>query len=385
MFGCLALESIETGQERIYMKHTISRPLIALVLSGLVFTGAVFALDSGESLVSMSYVRSDYIPAVTSQADVAAQTPLESAYATAQKQIAALQADYIAQLGGQPSAGSYSSALVQTNYGQGDTLSLMAGGTFLAQSGVMKAVHNGVLIDLTTGSEVPSGTMVEPKHRYLVGEDTAVEFQVQSGTASAAHQGSYTFIASTIKTHPFTDVSSSDWYNDAVTFVYDKNLFSGMGDGTFGAGEKMDRAMAMTVFFHLAGNPQSELNEAKTSFTDVPDTQWYAPYVKWGASQSVTAGTGDGLFSPTQSVTHQQMIVLLYNFGKNYLHLELAGGADLTGMTGANEIEDWAMEAMSWAVQNNIVITNTGVLTPRSEATRAEVAAMLMNFSNVYF
>ena len=105
--------------------------------------------------------------------------------------------------------------------------------------------------------------------------------------------------------------------------------------------------------------------------------------VRWGASQGVTAGMGDGLFAPEQSVTRQQVLVMLRGFASSQLGMELTGQTDLTQYADYNQVADWAKEAVSWAVANGLITPSAeNTLRPADTASRAEVAGILMNFSN---
>ena len=147
----------------------------------------------------------------------------------------------------------------------------------------------------------------------------------------------------------------------------------------------MIRAMRVTVFYRLAGSPEGELNAADASFTDVADGSWYAPFVRWGYVQGVTAGMGDGSFAPEQSVTRQQILVMLHSFARQYLKLTPTGTADLSIYGDGGQVAGWARDAVSWAVSAGLIVpSGEGTLRPADPASRAEVAAILMKFSSLY-
>ena len=177
---------------------------------------------------------------------------------------------------------------------------------------------------------------------------------------------------------------SKDWFYSSVSYVYQNGLFSGMDAATFGPNLSMDRSMLVTVLYRLAGSPADQLASASASFSDVRDKDWFAPYVRWAASQGISAGTGDGLFSPGQPVTRQQVMVLLYNFGTRYMGLNLYQRADLSGYADVSRVDGWGEEAMQWAVGAGILSSTTPgalVLEPQSSATRAQVAVLLEKFA----
>jgi hypothetical protein len=142
--------------------------------------------------------------------------------------------------------------------------------------------------------------------------------------------------------------------------------------------------MLMTVLYQLAGAPAQELSAAGATFADVPAAAWYAPYVSWGASQSITGGTSPTTFSPDQQVTRQQVAVLLYSFATNYLGKTMDKRADLSAYQDLAQADEWAKDALSWAVAQGVMSSSSAdalTLSPLKSANRAEVATMLRAFS----
>lgn len=161
-------------------------------------------------------------------------------------------------------------------------------------------------------------------------------------------------------------------------------LFSGMSADRFSPGTTMNRAMLVTVFYRLAGSPEGELNAADASFTDVADGSWYAPFVRWGYVQGVTAGMGDGSFAPEQSVTRQQIMVMLHSFARQYLKRSPPARRTVH-LWGRRTGGRLGRDAVSWAVSAGLIVpSGEGTLRPADPASRAEVAAILMKFSSLY-
>lgn len=111
-------------------------------------------------------------------------------------------------------------------------------------------------------------------------------------------------------TNPYHDVAEGAWYYDAVRFVTEKELFSGVPGGGFAPNVIMSRAMLVTVLHRLAGEPEA----GSASFADVADGRWYADAVKWAAANGIVKGTGNGLFDPDGNVTREQIAVILMRF-----------------------------------------------------------------------
>lgn len=361
------------------------KPVLAAGVCGaLVLCTA--ALGEGDSLISRSDLEASFIPQTVQQGESVQENRLLEAYDQALQ-----RAQQIA--GSATPAGSYSADLSPRSLSAGSAVTLETGGCFLLASGAGTVRHDGAVVDATTGTEVLSGGSLTAGHRYLVAEDTRAEFTL-SAASSAGFSGPYrldlnggnpgTDPQPPAGPLPFTDVREKDWFYSAVAYVYQNGLFSGMDDTTFGPNQKMDRSMLVTVLYRLAGSPADQMSSAQASFTDVRDKDWFAPYVRWAASQDITAGTGDGLFSPGQPVTRQQVMVLLYNFGTRYLGLNLYQRADLSSYADVSRVDNWGLEAMRWAVGAGILSSTTPgelVLEPQSSATRAQVAVMLQNFA----
>ncbi len=360
----------------------ILRPL-GLILAFVLLTAGAYAAVSGDGPVSLSYLVDTFFPQAEKAGTDAAYQALEDTYDAAKSTLDQVHGQVTG--GESVSSGLYSADLQRREWYDGQSLTLTTGCGALMLEGSVVVDHNGAVVDVTAGTEVASGTALTPNHRYLVGEETVAHLTVQSGYAAMGVQGSYTVQGGNESAAPFLDVKRSDWFYAPVNYVYSSKLFSGMSEHTFGPGEPMTRAMLTTVLYQLAGAPAGEMAGADVTLTDVSDSAWYAPYVKWAVSQGVTAGTGDGTFSPDRQVTREQVVVMLHSFAKNYLGRTLSPGADLSAYQDQGKVSDWAREAMAWAVAEGVVTgsSDAGALTlnPQYNANRAEVATMLRSFA----
>ena len=349
---------------------------LALCLLGLtaVLAGGALAAGGGDSLVSLSYLMETFLPKAQSRMEEINDSALEEAYD---------QAAGLTQ--GEAGSGLYSADFQSRTFSQGDLLTLPTGSGVVVYAGTAEVAHSGAVIDVTDGTAVPSGTRLTAGHRYLVGEDTSAALAVRSGAMYLGLQGSYTFTDAGTQALPFVDVASGDWYESAVEYAYTNGLFSGTSADAFSPNLTMNRAMLVTVLYRLAGSPEEELNSAQASFWDVAADSWYAPYVRWGYVQGVTAGTGEGSFGPEQSITRQQLLVMLHSFARQYLGLSLTGGADLSQYSDGGQTASWAREAVSWAAANQLIVpSGDGTIRPEDPASRAEVATILMKFDSLY-
>lgn len=179
----------------------------------------------------------------------------------------------------------------------------------------------------------------------------------------------------------FDDVSTTDWFYDAVNFAVSNNLFNGMGDNKFEPDTEMNRAMLVTVLWRYAGSPK----EGTNTFTDVKSGAWYADAVSWASSKGIVNGVAAGKFDPNGNVTREQLAAILYRFC-NSTGIATDKRGDLSSFPDHAEVSSWAKDAFAWAVGKGLisgnVINGKTMLDPQGNATRAQVATILMRFIN---
>ncbi len=175
----------------------------------------------------------------------------------------------------------------------------------------------------------------------------------------------------------FTDVNESDWFFPYVKFVFENNLFKGTDTG-FEPDENMTRAMLTTVLFRLE-SPKG--NYDASEFTDIDNNEWYSQSVNWAAKNQIISGTAEKIFSPEEDITREQLAVILFRYAlyKNYGYSK--SQEKLAGFKDYTDVSDYAKEAIGFAVDNKIITgRDENNIAPKETATRAEVAAMLMRF-----
>ncbi|MBQ8587425.1 MAG: S-layer homology domain-containing protein [Oscillospiraceae bacterium] len=180
---------------------------------------------------------------------------------------------------------------------------------------------------------------------------------------------------------PFEDVVPDSWYAPGVEYAWEKGLFNGITPTTFEPDTSMTRAMLVTVLWRAEGSPEA----GEAEFSDVPKGIWYSQPVAWAASQGIVNGVGGGKFDPDSPVTRQQIAAILYRYAaaKGY---DTASRGDLSAYPDEAAVAPWAKDALSWAVAEKYLngTTKPGssavVLDPNGNATRAQVATILMRF-----
>lgn len=178
----------------------------------------------------------------------------------------------------------------------------------------------------------------------------------------------------------FDDVTDNSWVAGPVAFVSSRELFNGTGNKTFSPEMGMTRGMLATVLHRLELNPASDGMEV---FGDVAPNSWYADSVGWAASVGIVQGIGSGRFDGDREISRAELVTILYRYAK-YAGLDTNGSADLNGFSDSESIPSWATEAFAWAVSAEVISgTDNGALLPTTDATRGQVAKVIMEMVKV--
>ena len=174
----------------------------------------------------------------------------------------------------------------------------------------------------------------------------------------------------------FNDIYTDDWYYSAVKYVYENNIIKGYTNGNFGPNDNLTRAMLVTIL-HRMENEEKVSN--KNNFSDVGNT-WYTNAIDWASDKKIVMGYGDGTFKPNNKITRQDLMVILYRYAK-YKGKNMSVNTDITNYPDYNKIDNYAKEAMKWAIGKKILYgNNSGLLDPKGNATRAQVAVIIQRY-----
>ena len=230
-----------------------------------------------------------------------------------------------------------------------------------------------------------------PDEGYAVGTITVTDRFGDAVKVTENADGTYTFTmpngqvtvkATFVETEepapamPFTDVHEGDWFYEEVLYAYENGLMNGVGDNRFAPNSATTRGMLVTILYRLEGEPAVT---GEAGFDDVAAGQWYTDAVIWAAANDIVNGIGDNQFGPENTLTREQLVTMLYRYAQNKGY-DVTASADLSGYPDAGQIQSWAQEAMTWAVAEGIVEGMDGNLNPAGNATRAQIATILMRF-----
>lgn len=231
--------------------------------------------------------------------------------------------------------------------------------------------------------------LVQPDEGYVLGSLEVIDNTGNRMELTRKSATKYTFVMDASKVRvtatfvpgtdglPFTDVNDTQWFYDAVRYVYQNGLMDGTSETEFMPDLQLSRAMIAQVLYNMEGLPEVEWSGA---FEDVAEGQWFAEAVNWAASAQIVDGVGDGMFAPDEPLTREQLAAILFRYA-SYKGYGTGLRGDLAVFTDGAETSDWALHAVQWAVGSGLLSGNgDGTLAPKGTATRAQVAKILMVF-----
>lgn len=178
----------------------------------------------------------------------------------------------------------------------------------------------------------------------------------------------------------FADVAADAWYADAVQYVYENGMMSGTSETTFSPDLTTTRGMIVTILYRLEGSPDLSNENLGYPYADVDANAYYADAVYWARQNGIVSGMSAEQFAPNNAITREQMAAILYRYAQ-FKGYDVSAKADLSVYTDAAQVSTYATDAMAWANGAQLITgTSQATLTPAGNATRAQVATILMRF-----
>lgn len=240
--------------------------------------------------------------------------------------------------------------------------------------------HGDVTVSPKNASKGDTVTItVKPDSGYELDTLTVTDKNGNELTLKDKGNGKYTFtmpaskveikatFVKEVETSPFSDVSTSAYYYEAVKWAQEKGITGGIGNGLFGPNQPCTRAQIVTFLWRAAGSPEPK---TMSSFADVSMDAYYAKAVAWAVENGITTGTGDGKFSPDATCTRAQSVTFLFRAIGKLVDSKAEFSDVLTDSYYAN--------AVAWAVENGV--TNgigDGLFGPDNSCTRAQIVTFL--------
>jgi len=179
----------------------------------------------------------------------------------------------------------------------------------------------------------------------------------------------------------FKDVNKNDWYYESVKKAYLWGIIKGYNDTTFGSNDKVTRGQLVTILWRMEEEPDA--TSLSNPFKDVGD-DYFTSAIKWASSNDIIHGYNATKFGPNDPITRQDLAVILNNYAK-FKGINNEGNADLSTFADYNKVKgSYAEPALKWAVENKVMSgqnkNGKKYISPSNNATRAETAAMIINY-----
>ena len=112
-------------------------------------------------------------------------------------------------------------------------------------------------------------------------------------------------------TNPFTDVSKDSVYYNAIMWAVEKKITTCITETTFEPNSPCTRAQIVTFLYREAGSPELA-KDAANPFSDVSDSSVYYNAILWAVEKKITTGVTGTTFVPNDTCTRAQAVTFLF-------------------------------------------------------------------------
>ncbi len=177
------------------------------------------------------------------------------------------------------------------------------------------------------------------------------------------------------KVAPFTDVDDSDWFAPFVKYVYEHDPQLMNGTSATTFDPEGTCTRAMAaVVLYRLADPVIPSVKPST-FIDLKE-DWYKNGIAWAQQKGIVNGVGDNRFDPDGLVTREQLVTMLWRYAGS----PKVEGDFLKGFPDANQVAAYAKDAFNWAISLKIIAGSDGKLLPQDNATRSQFAKIISVF-----
>ncbi|MFA7195900.1 MAG: S-layer homology domain-containing protein [Anaerovoracaceae bacterium] len=269
-------------------------------------------------------------------------------------------------------------------------LSVMSGGKLISS-------FNGGTVTVSIPYELKTGEKAENLTVWYLADDgtlteisCAYDEKAKAVTFVVNHFSKYVVGYDSLANwiNPFADIMSSDWFYDAVGYVNLNGLMNGQTGVEFGPETAMTRGMFVTILGRME-NIDTAIYANQTTFSDVNNNQYYAPYTAWACDKEIVTGVGSGKFAPDAAITREQMAVMLTNYMKLKDRGPVGAWAIQLTYSDLDQISSWAGEGVMFTTMKELMkgtgndANGTPLFSPLSTSTRAQTAQVMMNLEEV--
>ncbi|MCR4693561.1 MAG: S-layer homology domain-containing protein, partial [Firmicutes bacterium] len=153
----------------------------------------------------------------------------------------------------------------------------------------------------------------------------------------------------------FSDMEDYLWANEAVSYLVEKGIISGVGDNMFAPSKGLTREEISTI---LVRTRKIDVGTHKSGFLDVPEDRWSYPYVSAVFESGLMVGLSNDLFGAESQITRNQYAVVM----KRLIDLyggEIAESPTIEDYADESSIPDWAIESVRYMKATGLMLGKT--------------------------
>ena len=254
----------------------------------------------------------------------------------------------------------------------------------VAKPRIAEASHNRLTLECPTeGAKIlytTDGTDPRTNGEEYAGPFTAGEMTRAVAVVAGKARSDVLDVLKTSNGTFFCDVPFGAWYAQGVDSVVKQGLMNGVEPYYFAPENPTTRAALVTILYRMDGSPRVT---KKAPWQDVGVGEWYSSAVAWAADKGIITGKTETLFGPSDVLTRQQAATIIKRYA-DYAKLKGKSGGSLDDYKDAVKTAEYAIEPMTWCVQNGMLKSvGDGRIAPEEAALRGQVAVMIHALSGL--
>lgn len=181
--------------------------------------------------------------------------------------------------------------------------------------------------------------------------------------------------------NPFSDIPENEYYYKAIEYVYNKGYITGTFPTRFEPTYTLSRGQLATIIYRMAGSPS--VSGLSNPFTDVSSSSSYLNAIKWvynNGNKTIMGGTSSTIFEPNTMVSREMVAVVLdrYATRKNISFTKLRG---YSAFTDDSQISSWAKSSVTKLYEAGIINgADSKYFYPTEQIIRGDVAMIVRKF-----
>ena len=174
----------------------------------------------------------------------------------------------------------------------------------------------------------------------------------------------------------FIDIGSYSWAENAIESLADRGIINGVSQNEFMPQKSVTREEFIKMIVLVL---KLDISDTKTSFKDVDESAWYAPYVAAAEKAGITKGRDDSSFGTGESVSREDCCVMLARA------FEMSGQTDELSFNDNTDVSDYAKESIGILTSKGFILgDDKNCFNPKKACSRAEAAVILYRLIGQY-